>query len=172
MKRAAALLVSWSFMLLAGCTQTVHHVRMDTARLSATLAQDRKVACAYRVGQLEDARSSRATAGGLGIHAFDFPDVVQVLRSQLGIAGLSETAGAAVDIRVLHLYLSQSGPTKVPVAVYQVRIDQAPARLIRSQPTTSNWLGSENEAYRAYRAAMDGAMSQVLDYLDANCKKG
>ena len=121
-------------------------------------------------GRLEDARSSRVNAGGLGIHAFDFPDVIQVLRTQLGAAGLSEAGGAAVDIRVLHLYLSQSGPTKVPVAVYQVRIDQAPARLVRSQPASSNWLGSENEAYRAYRAAMDGAMSRVLDYLDAHCR--
>lgn len=170
MRCAAAPLVSWSILLLAGCTTTVHHVRMDTARLSASLAQDRKVACAYRIGRLEDARSSRVTAGGLGIHAFDFPDVIQVLRTQLGAAGLSEAGGAAVDIRVLHLYLSQSGPTKVPVAVYQVRIDQAPAWLVRSQPASSNWLGSENEAYRAYRAAMDGAMSRVLDYLDAHCR--
>ena len=52
---------------------------------------------------------------------------------------------------------------------YQLRIGDDTPVLLRAQPTSGNWAGTQNEAYRAYAAAMQEAMRQVVVQLNAGC---
>ena len=167
--RSAFAGVAFACAVLAGCAAPkVHQVRMDGARV-APLPVSLRVACAYRLDGVEDARETDTAAGGLGTHAFTFPDAADVLRGQLREVGVSEHEGTPVRVRILHLYLAQNTVTKVPVAVYQLRIGDDTPVLLRAQPTSGNWAGTQNEAYRAYAAAMQEAMRQVVVQLNAGC---
>ena len=100
---------------------------------------------------------------------FVLEDVVSIVRSQLLAAGMSEADGVPVQLRVLKMYLSQSVVTKIPVVVYKVAIDGQPPILVRSQRSTMNWNGTENEAYAAYAMAMQDATGQVVRQLNRAC---
>jgi hypothetical protein len=158
---------------LGGCTAHVNKVTMDTARLGAPAAYARPVplACAYRLREVVDARSSGDRAGGLGSHMFVFDDAASVVRGQLSAAGLgtAEGEGAAVTVRIVQLYLGQSNGTKIPVAVYDVDIAGQPRFLVRSQQATMNWNSSENEAYAAYSRALADANQKLVLRLNAGC---
>jgi hypothetical protein len=155
-------------VLLSGCgTPQVHHVTMDASRLVG--APQAKVACAYRIAEVVDDRPAGDRVGGLGWHMFVLEDVVSIVRSQLLAAGMSEVDGVPVQLRVLKMYLSQSVVTKIPVVVYKVAINGQPPILVRSQRSTMNWNGTENEAYAAYAMAMQDATGQVVRQLNRAC---
>jgi hypothetical protein len=61
--------------------------------------------------------------------------------------------------------------TKVPVAVYEVRLDGGATFTVRSQKASMNWNGTENEAYAAYSTALADATAQVVSRLNAACAK-
>lgn len=154
--------------LLSGCaTPRVHHVTMDTSHLVG--AAQSKVACGYRIAGIVDDRPAGDRAGGLGRHMFMLEDAAAIVRSQLLAAGLSETDGVPVQLRVLKIYLSQNAVTKIPVVVYKVAIGDRPPALVRSQRSTMNWNGTENEAYAAYAMAMQDATTQVVRQLNRAC---
>lgn len=141
---------------------------MDAVRLTQGQAVTR-VACPYRIEAVEDDRPAGERAGGLGEHRFLLEDVAGVVRGQLRDAGLSESAGTPVHLRVLQFYLAQNTVTKIPVVVYELRIDGGPPTVVRSQLASMNWWGSEREGYRAYAAAMADSIRQVVTRLDAAC---
>jgi hypothetical protein len=74
-----------------------------------------------------------------------------------------------VDVGILQFYLSQNTITKIPVAVYEVRVDGGATFTVRSQRASMNWNGTENEAYEAYSAALADATAQVVARLNAGC---
>ena len=160
------------FMLagLAGCATTVHRVAVDPARLAVPVAA--RLACEYRLHDVVDARSSSERSGGLGKHLFLFDDVPGVVRQEFDKAGFGvQSHGPSVDVRILQFYLAQNTITKVPVAVYEVRVDGGAPFLVRSQKTSMNWNGTENEAYQAYAAVLADAARQVVARLNNGCAK-
>lgn len=154
--------------VLAGCATEVHHVRLDPARLTQG-APIARVACPYRLTSVDDDRPAGDRAGGLAQHMFVLEDVAGIVRGQLLDAGLSESAGTPVRLRVLQFYLAQNTVTKIPVAVYELRIGDGKPMVIRSQLASMNWWGSEREGYRAYAAALADSVRQVVARLDAAC---
>ncbi|HPM57939.1 MAG TPA: hypothetical protein PK227_12490, partial [Thermomonas sp.] len=107
-RRSAFTALAFACSVLAGCAAPkVHQVRMDSARV-APLPVSLRVACAYRLDGVEDARETVTAAGGLGTHAFAFPDAADVVRGQLHEVGVSEHEGTPVRVRILHLYLTQN----------------------------------------------------------------
>ena len=160
------------FMLatLAGCAVKVHRVVVDPARLAVPVMA--KLACGYRLHEVVDARSSSERSSGLGKHLFLFDDVPGVVRQQLENAGLAgQSDGPAVDVRVLQFYLAQNTITKIPVAVYEVRVDGGAPFMVRSQKASMNWNGTENEAYQAYASVLADAAGQVVIRLNKGCTK-
>ena len=157
---------------LLACSAKVVRVDMDPARLAATLPVP--LSCAHTLAEVVDARPAGSQAGGLSEHAFAFADVAQVVRQQLLAAGLQEAGKASpqVAVRVMQLYLAQNRGTKIPVAVYQVRVDGGAAFLLRSQPASLNWNGTQNEAYAAYARALAAVNQQLIQRLNAGCAKG
>lgn len=161
---------------LCGCSQHVNKVAMDPARLVASRpvgpGKLLKLACAYRLQEVVDARSSGDRAGGLGNHMFVFEDAVHVVGAQLAAAGLATNGddGKPVRVRIVQLYLAQSHVTKIPVAVYEVTVAGQPAFLVRSQQATMNWNGTQNEAYAAYARVLADANQQLLRRLNAGCE--
>ena len=86
----------------------------------------------------------------------------------------SADAGATTDgvrVRIMRLYMAQHHVTKIPVAVYEVTPGTAAPFLIRSQPANMNWNGTENEAYAGYSRAIEGANQQLIERLNADCKR-
>ena len=163
-------LLACALLGLAGCSVKVHRVPVDTARLVAPV--EARLACDHQLRDIVDARSSSDRAGGLGNHLFLFDDVPGTVRKQFAQAGLATQAtGPVVDVRILQFYLSQNLTTKIPVAVYEVRVDNASPFLVRSQRASMNWNGSENEAYEAYSTALADATAQVVNRLNAGCPK-
>ena len=155
---------------LVGCAAKVHRVAVDPARLAMPVAT--KLACGYRLDEVVDARPSSDRSGGLGNHLFLFDDVPGVVRQQFGNAGLrGQSDGPGVDVRILQFYLTQNTITKIPVAVYEVRVDGGAPFLVRSQKASMNWNGTENEAYSAYAAALADAAGQVVARLNTDCAK-
>lgn len=160
---------------LCGCSMHVNKVAMNPARLEpvrhAQSAKPIKLACAYRLQEVVDARPAGDRAGGLGKHMFVFDDAVSVVRGQLATAGLATAGGDGkpVTVRIVQLYLAQSHVTKIPVAVYNVAIEGEPAFLVRSQQATMNWNGTENEAYAAYSRVLADANQQLVMRLNAGC---
>ena len=161
--------------VLCGCSQHVDKIAMDPARLVATSPAGQgkplKLACAYRLQEVVDARSSGDRAGGLGNHMFVFEDAAHVVGAQLAAAGLATAGdGKLVRVRIVQLYLAQSHVTKIPVAVYEVTVAGQPAFLVRSQQATMNWNGTRNEAYAAYSRVLADANQQLLRRLNAGCE--
>jgi hypothetical protein len=169
---AAMLLAS-----LAGCTTKVVRVDMDAARLSPRAAQAEHVVlmCDYRLGGVADDRADGTEAGGLNANAFKFADAADVVRRQLLHAGLSEdpaVQGPGVEVHIVQLYLTQNLETKVPVAVYRVRIGDEPAFVLRSQKASLNWNGTQGEAYAAYGRVMADVNLQLVAQLNRRCPRG
>lgn len=158
-------------MALMGCAPTLHRVTVDPARVvGATHAQ---VACAYRLGEVVDARPGAGGVGRLGTGLFELADAAEAVRRNFIAAGLVADSGAGdgtpVQVRILQLYVSQNTITKVPVAVYEIGVEgHAPFRL-RSQKASLNWNGSSNEALDAYAAALGDATAQTVARLNAMC---
>ena len=155
---------------LAACTPKVHRVAVDPSRL--VVPMEARLACEHQLREVVDARSSSDRAGGLGVHMFVFDDVPGAVRRQFEQAGMeAQGTGRVVDVRVLQFYLSQNTITKVPVAVYEVRVDGGTPFRVRSQLASMNNWGSENEAYGAYASALADATGQVVVRLNAGCPK-
>lgn len=156
-------------LILCSCATKLTHVTMDPARLENSSVA--KVACAYRLQEVVDARPSGDHAGGLSGNRFVFDDVADVVHRQLIHAGLTITADSSLSlsVRVLRFYLNQNNGTKIPVVVYEARIDQQPPFLIRSQQASMNWKGTQNEAYAAYSRVLLDATTQLVKRLNAGC---
>lgn len=155
---------------LAGCATKVHRVMVDPARLAVPAMAT--LACAYRLHDVVDTRPPSDRSGGLGKHLFLFDDLPGVVRKQFEKAGLTaQLDGPVVDVRILQFYLAQNTITKVPVAVYEVRIDGGIPFLVRSQKASMNWNGTENEAYQAYAGVLADASGQVVARLNKECVK-
>lgn len=170
MRSTAFAFAAFVLMLSSACTPKIVKVDMDTARLATIGATDTRLRCGYRLGDVVDMRPSGDRAGGLGIRMFAFEDAPGVIRSSLSNVGFLEDAvSRRVEVRLMRLYMNQVNVTKIPVVVYEVHVDgQAPA-LIRSQLPNMNWNGSENEAYRGYGRALEGANRQLVETLNLAC---
>ncbi|HEY5970419.1 MAG TPA: hypothetical protein VIT22_00365 [Pseudoxanthomonas sp.] len=155
--------------LLCGCATQVHRVALDPARLVAQ--PQAKLQCPYRLGEVIDARPSTGRAGGLGKHLFLVEDAAALVRGKLEGIGVSAAApaGDQVDVRLVHLYLTQNTITKVPVLVLGVTVAGEPAFLLRSQKASMNWNGTEEEAYASFSRMFDDAMAQLVGKLNARC---
>lgn len=167
--------------LLAGCSAQVVRVDMDPARLAAPAASARAknlvaLACPHRLGDVVDARPAGGDAGGLGWNAFRFDAATETVRSQLAAAGLTATSTQAdapeVTVRVMQLYLAQNLQTKIPVAVYEVKVASETPFLLRSQKASMNWNGTQDEAYAAYARALSDISQQLVGVLNQRCGKG
>lgn len=153
---------------LTGCASKVHRVAVDPVRLVAPVVA--RLACSHHLSRVVDARPAGERAGGLGVHLFLFEDVPGVVRQQFAQAGFGgQSDGPGVEVRILQFYLAQNTITKVPVAVYEVREEARAPFLVRSQKTSMNWNGTENEAYQAYASVLADATGQVVARLNAGC---
>lgn len=155
--------------LLCGCAVKVHRVALDPARLVGQ--PQAKLSCPYRLGEVVDARPSTGRAGGLGKHLFLIEDAAALVSGKLEGIGVSAAApaGDPVDVRLLHLYLTQNTITKVPVLVMGVTVADEPEFLLRSQKTSMNWNGTEEEAYGSFSRMFDDTMAQLVGKLNARC---
>jgi hypothetical protein len=72
----------------------------------------------------------------------------------------------------MQLYLAQNLTTKVPVAVYEVAINDGAAFVVRSQKASLNWNGTEDEAYAAYARVLADVNQQLVNQLNARCSQG
>lgn len=169
MRARAAVLSCAALLLASACTMKVHRVQMDPARL--VVGKQVPLACAYRLGEVVDARPSTGRAGGLASHLFLVEDAAGLLRTRLGAIGLSSTASAGdtVDAELLHLYMTQNAMTKVPVLVVRVTVAGEPPLLLRSQRASMNWNGTEDEAYDAFADMFDDISAQLLGTLNRRC---
>lgn len=156
---------------LAGCTMTVENVDLDASRL--VISSAKRLECPRPLVEVVDARPEHEGSGGLGERWFRFEDAAAVVRRSLLEAGFTD-AGATTDgvrVRIMRLYMAQHHVTKIPVAVYEVTPGTAAPFLIRSQPANMNWNGTENEAYAGYSRAIEGANQQLIERLNADCKR-
>lgn len=165
----------WMLVALIGatgiaCTPKISRVTMDTTRLENNISAG-KLACVHRLGEVVDARPEGSTVGGLGKHVFRFDDPAGVIRKQLLASGFSDGSGEgpSVAIRIRRLYMEGSHVSKIPVVVYEATVGAQPSFLIRSQKTSINWNGTENEAYAAYAGAIQDANRQLIGRLNATC---
>ncbi len=166
-----ALAVGVAATMLGGCAMKVNRVQMDPTRLAGKV--ERKVACAYRQGEVVDARPSTGRAGGLSEHLFLVDDAAAIVRGRMTAVGIApQGEGDTVDVKVLHMYMTQNLGTKIPVVVLSATAGQQPAFTVRSQKPSMNWNGTEDEAYAGYARALDDAMAQLVARLDAGCRKG
>ena len=156
--------------MLSACTMKVHRVEMDSSRLVSK--SKARVICPYRQGEVVDARPSTGRAGGLGKHLFLVEDASIILREHLSTAGVpAGDEGQVVDVRLLHLYMTQNQGTKIPVVVLSATVGQQPAFTLRSQKASMNWNGTEEEAYEGYSLAFDDAMTQLVTQLNSRCRE-
>jgi hypothetical protein len=156
--------------LLVGCSMT--KVKVDAAMLGAAPPPAQKLACGYRLGSLVDARPTNASAGMMGTKAFELPDALGIVRSQLAASGLQEGGdGRVVDIRLMQMYLSQNTITLVPVVVYEATVEGERAFVLRGQPASMNDWGSTREAMQAYAAALQAANGKLVALLNAACSQ-
>ncbi|MFZ5637415.1 MAG: hypothetical protein ACOY82_12625 [Pseudomonadota bacterium] len=171
-------MIAFRWMLVAlicatgtACTPKISRVTMDTSRLENVPAV--RLSCAHRLADVVDARPDRSAVGGLGKHLFHFDDPAGVIRRQLIASGFSDASGEApsVSIRLVRLYMEGSHVSKIPVVVYETTVDAQPSFLIRSQKTSINWNGTENEAYAAFAGALQDANRQLIVRLNAGCRR-
>jgi hypothetical protein len=154
---------------VTGCSVKVDEVKADASRLASAPANVR-LACAHRLHDVVGGRAATERAGGLGSHVFLFDDQPAIVRGQFAAAGLDARGdGPAVDVGILQFYLAQNTLTKVPVAVYEVRVAGGAPFTVRAQRASMNWNGSENEAYAAYASALADATARVVSRLNADC---
>lgn len=158
-------------LLLCACAVNVHKVQVDTARLE-TGKPIGTLHCAYSLTGVLDARPVGDRAGGLGEHMLLLENPSALIAESLRKAGLAVSSlpdSIDVHIAIKRFYLSQNLVTKVPVVVLQARIDQQEPFLVRAQPVTANWNGTENEAYSALANALQGAVTQLVSDLNGRC---
>lgn len=167
--------------LLSGCNAKVVRVDMDPARLVAPAKTTKpkgtvSLTCAHRLRDVVDARPTGGEVGGLGWNAFRFDAAADTVRSQLAAAGLADAPANAdapdVSVRIMQLYLAQNLQTKIPVAVYEVRIKDDAPFVLRSQKASMNWNGTQDEAYAAYARALFDINQQLVGKLNLRCGKG
>ncbi len=167
LRHVLAALVALS---LTACSAKVVKVDMDASRLVAAAATDARLQCGYRLGDVVDMRPSGDRAGGLGMRMFNFGNATGVIRESLsGVGFVDDPAKPRVDVHLMRLYMSQVNVTKVPVIVYELRIQGHAPVLIRSQIADMNWNGSEDEAYRGYSRALEHANRKMVGSLNLAC---
>lgn len=170
MRRIVIAFAACATLLSSACTPKIVKVDMDPGRLAAIGATDARLRCGYRLGDVVDMRPAGDRAGGLGFRMFAFEDAPAVVRSSLHNVGFSDAPDArAVEVRLMRLYMNQVNVTKIPVVVYEVQVDGLAPQLIRSQLPNMNWNGSEDEAYRGYGRALEGANRQLVEKLNLAC---
>lgn len=158
-------------LLLSACTYNVHRVQVDTARLE-TGKPVGTLQCAYGPAEVLDARPAGDRAGGLGEHMLLLDDPTALITERLRTSGMGDGAvpgAVAVRISIKRFYLTQNTMSKVPVVVLQAGIGDAPPFLVRAQPVTMNWNGTENEAYAALANALQSAVAQLVTELNGRC---
>lgn len=157
--------------LLAACAINVNKVQVDTARLD-TGKSIGTLQCRYGLVGVVDARPSGDRAGGLGENMLLLNDPSELISSRLQSAGMVKgTTPDAPDvlIEIKRFYLTVNTMAKVPVVVLQARIGQQQPFLVRAQPVSANWNGTENEAYSAMANALQGAATQLVVELNGKC---
>jgi len=145
---------------------------MDTSRLAGDpTIEPVKLACAYRLQDVVDARTSGDRVGGIGFKMFLFDDAVGFVRKQLASAGFvaDNAPGEAVTIRIVKIYLAENNVTKIPVVVYDVHVGKGSPVLIRSQLATMHWANSQDEAYNAFGRAFQDANAKLILSLNERC---
>lgn len=160
--------------LLGACAFNVHKVQVDTARLE-TGKPVGTLRCAYGLTGVVDARPAGERAGGLGEHMLLLDDPSELVAERLRKAGMADASvpqAADVHITIKRFYLTQNAMSKVPVVVLQARIGEQEPFLVRAQPVTMNWNGTENEAYAAMARALQGAVTQLVSDLNGRCPAG
>lgn len=164
MRLSIALLVP---IALAGCAMS--KVTVDSSRLAYTPPPNVRLACAYRLGELVDARP----VGGSGVaagKAFELNGAIDVVRTQLAASGLAaEGTGREVDVRLMQMYIAQNTITLVPVVVYEATVEGGAPVVVRGQPASINDWGTEDETIRAYGAALRAANDKLVRTLNQGC---
>jgi hypothetical protein len=160
-------------VLVAGCsTQPMRKVTVDSARLQGGVVKD-TLRCPYRLKDVVDARPSGTAAGGaggVGLTAYSIADPAGIVRDQLHAMGLVETAeGPELSVRLMQLYVGNTNGTKVPVAVYEWTLAGHAPAIIRSQPASMNWWGSDDEMTGALAIALREANRRLVSELNATC---
>lgn len=163
-----------------GCTMTVKKVDVDASKL--VISNTERLECPTALVEVVDARPERDGSGGVGANLYRFEGAADVVRRSLLAGGFTEGNADAtgVRLRIMRLYVAQHQAmvygglqqvTNVPVAVYEVKVGQAEPFLIRSQPANINWNSSDTEAYAGYTLAIEGANHQLIERLNADCKR-
>lgn len=167
MSRSAVALLS--SMALCGCV-SMTTVTLDAARLNQPAPPGMRMACQYRLDELVDARPTGGSAGNIGMKAFAVSDPIGIVRDQLAAAGLrADAEGRDVDVRLMQFYIAQNTITMVPVVVYEATIAGKGPMVVRGQPASMNHWGSDEEATRAYIAALREANARLVTALNAAC---
>jgi hypothetical protein len=159
-------------LLLSGCTAApVKKITVDADSLVGKQIIT-NLACSYHLIEVTDARAAGDRAGGLGLNMLLLQDPVGMVKDQLLKAGMkpeSSMEGRGVSIRIMHMYVTQTLVTKIPVVVYEVKLENSAPWLVRAQPATMNWNGSGNEAHAGFSKALQLANNQMVDSLNAKC---
>lgn len=164
---AAAALI----LLLSACAMKVNTVQVDSARLETGKAIS-SLQCRYGLAGVVDVRPSGDRAGGLGENMLLLNDPSELLASRLLKAGMIKAYAPevpAVMVKIKRFYLSSNNVAKVPVVVLQASIDQQEPFLVRAQPVTTNWWGTEDEATSAMAETLQLATNQLVADLNAKC---
>ncbi len=130
------------------------------------------LACSYHLTEVTDARAAGDRAGGLGLNMLLLQDPAGMVKDQLLKAGMkpeNSMESRGVSVRIMHMYVTQTLVTKIPVVVYEVKLENATPWLVRAQPATMNWNASGNEAHAAFSKALQLANNQMVDSLNAKC---
>ena len=159
--------------LAAGCASTpMRKVTVDAARLQGGVVND-TLRCPYRLKDVVDARpagTAAGGAGGLGATAYAIADPAGIVREQLHSMGLVETTeGPELSVRLMQLYVGNTNGTKVPVAVYEWTLAGHTPAIIRSQPASMNWWGSDDEMTGALAIALREANRRLVSELNRSC---
>lgn len=158
-------------LMLTACAFNVNKVQVDTARLD-TGKSIGTLQCRYGLVAVLDARPSGDRAGGLGENMLLLNDPTELIAARLQSAGMLKGPvpdAPDVQIDIKRFYLTVNTMAKVPVVVLQAKIGQQEPFLIRAQPVTANWNGTENEAYAAMANALHGAATQLVAELNGKC---
>lgn len=164
---AAAVLI----LLLSACAMNVNTVQVDPARLETGKAIS-GLQCPYGLAGVVDVRPSGDRAGGLGENMLLLNDPSELLANRLLKAGMIKAYAPEVPsvlIEIKRFYLSSNNVAKVPVVVLQAKIDQQEPFLVRAQPVTTNWWGSEDEATSAMAETLQIATNQLITDLNEKC---
>lgn len=157
-------------LLLAGCATPVKTVEVDPARLMTPAKV--ALACDYRLGEVVDGRPEAVKVSKLGANRLTLADPVLLVRNSLMASGFEPAgpdAGSAIDVELVQMYVLPNHVTKVPVVVYRVRQQGKEPWLVRAQPASMLWSGSEDEAVAAYRVALAEANAQLVSRLNKGC---